>query len=165
MKWVITRQAYWPDGRLMVEIAAGGLDYCNADALSARYTHLGEFKEFNDPREAVEAAIKIADAWRKTKPGKRVSIGHGHTGGFTMPFEGCTVKDARAWAEETWEKLPKCDWCGEPLPDKRHQYTNDFGDKFCREHCAERSWEENERLNAEEESPDDHSADEKGEEA
>jgi len=58
--------------------------------------------------------------------------------GMGMEFEGCSFKAALAWAEETYEKLEKCDMCGEILPEK-DWYTDEFGEsKFCREYCAER---------------------------
>lgn len=146
MTWYVSRQQYWPDGTLMVEIAEGGLDYANPDMLRVRFADLGEGCEYTDPREAVEAAIRIAAAWRNTKPRKRVHIGCGHTLGFTLPFEGSRIKELRTWAKKTWEKLPKCDWCGKPLPDEQHQYTNDLGNVFCCEYCATRSAEESERY-------------------
>ena len=65
--WTVTRQRQWPDGANLVEISAGGLDYTNPDALSARYP--GEFSTFDDPREAVEVALDIVRAWRRDSPG------------------------------------------------------------------------------------------------
>ena len=147
MKWVVTRQHYYYSGLLVVEIAQGGHDFSNADALCSKYP--GEFKEFNDPVEVAETAIAIATAWRKDEPGKRIYIAHGATGGFTMEFEPTTIKEVRSWAAKAYDALPKCDQCGELLPED--YLVDEFGDcKFCREYCAEKNQREQEKLNQEE---------------
>ena len=135
--YTVTRQCQWPDGDNVVEVSTGGIDYCNPDALCAKYS--GEFEEYKDPREAVEVAINIVKMWRKDSK-EHISIGVGSTLGMTMPFSPDTFKGARAWAKEVWKHLPKCA-CGEPLPDKRHRWTaNDWdGLEYCSERCATRA--------------------------
>ena len=59
----VTRQVNTFEGTKVVEISQGGIDYCNPGALSKRYP--GEFEEFANPVEAVEAAILIAQQWQK----------------------------------------------------------------------------------------------------
>src|SRR5438046_8051608 len=81
--FTVTRQRQWPDGDNVVEVSHGGLDYCNPDALGAKYA--GEFEEFADPRQAVETAIEIVRAWRKDSK-ERIAIGVGSTNGMTLPF-------------------------------------------------------------------------------
>ena len=140
MKWYVSRQCYWgveKDEANMVEIAQGGLDYANPDMLVTKYS--GEGEEYTDPREAVKAAIEIAKQWRKDAPELTIGIGHGCTGGMTMPFESDESEDLIKWANETWEKLPKCDRCGEVLPEE-HFINYDTDEKFCREYCAEQSY-------------------------
>lgn len=151
--WTVTRQLQYPDGDKVVEISYGGIDYTNPDALAAKYP--GEFREFTDPREAAETAIAIAMAWQSDTD-EEILIAHGATGGMTMPFSGNeltdeTFTDLRQWAEKEWEELPKCDWCGEPLPDERSQYTLiDYPDEhYCSENCADRAWEQIEEAQAE----------------
>jgi len=135
--YFVSRQCYWPDGQNMVEIAGGGLDYANPDMLVARYP--GEGKEYEDPCEAVEAALTIAKQWKADCPDKEIEVAYGNTMGFTMPFEGSDEKELREWAEKRYEELPKCDRCGEVL--KKEWYINDdwSGEKFCSEYCAEKS--------------------------
>ena len=140
--YTVTRQCQWPDGDNVVEVSTGGIDYCNPDALCAKYA--GEFEEYQDPREAVEVAINIVKAWRKDSK-EHISIGVGSTLGMTMPFSPDTFKGARAWAKEVWKHLPKCAGCGEPLPDKRNRWhANEWdGLEYCGEQCATRAaeWE------------------------
>ena len=59
--YCVTRQMYWPGGTKVVEIADGGLDYCNPDALVSKYN--GEFEEFVSPLEAVRTAVRILLQW------------------------------------------------------------------------------------------------------
>lgn len=102
MPYIVTRQIQWPEGRPVVEISSGGIDYTNPDALSPRYP--GEFETFDDPVEAVEVAIAICRAWRKDGQ-KNARIGYGATGGMTLPFDPCTFKEGREWARKRREKL------------------------------------------------------------
>lgn len=143
MQYFVSRQCYWPEGTLIVEVAAGGLDYSGADMLTPKYRSLGESEEYNDPREAVDAAIKVRDAWKNDKPDEEIHLGYGHTGGFGLQFEPSEDDEAIAWAEKAYEKLPKCDHCGDVLG--KHTYTNEyslvFETKFCSENCAEMNYE------------------------
>lgn len=152
--YTVTRQRQWPEGKDVVEVSLGGLDYTNPDALSANYS--GEFEEFIDPRTAIDTAIEILRAWRKDSK-KTIRLGVGATYGNTMPFEPITIKDARKWAVEAYEKLEKCEGCGEPLSeDKRGRwYANNWdGCEYCSERCATRAAEfeeqETAKLDAEE---------------
>ncbi len=104
MPYTVTRQLQWPEGIPVIEISAGGLDYTNPDALSAKYP--GEFETYDDPVEAVEAAISICRAWRKDGK-KEAKVGYGATGGMTLPFEPCTFQEARQWAKRRQEILFK----------------------------------------------------------
>jgi len=143
--WFVSRQCYWgvdPDEAHVVEIAAGGLDYANPDMLVEKYA--GEGQEYEDPREAVEAAIEIAKLWKSDNPKLNIGIAHGFTGGCTMPFEASEIKDLRKWAQEAYNNLPKCDRCGEILKKNSTYFLVDDPDagSFCSESCAEGSQEE-----------------------
>lgn len=142
MKWTVTRQHQWPDGRFVVEVSSGGLDYANPGALSRKYR--GEFEQFTDPREAASTAIEICRAWRKDGQ-PNAKVGYGSTGGTTMPFDPCTFEELTAWAQEAWEKIPKCAECGDPLDEKwgpvwMHHSERDC----CSERCAEKHYQEQE---------------------
>ena len=152
--YTVTRQRQWPDGEQMVEVSQGGLDYCNPDALGAKYT--GEFEEFSDIRDAVEIAIGITQAWRKDAKDRSISIGIGATHGNTIPFEAISFRDARKLAKRIWEATPKCSGCSEALPDgkRERRHANDWdGLEYCSEHCAERAaeWEAEEQAKFEQE--------------
>ncbi len=137
MPFFVSRQCYWgvdPDEQWVVEIAGGGLDYANPDMLCSRFP--GEGQEYDDPRDAVKAALEISKLWKKAEPKKVISIACGFTGGMTMPFEPSTGFELVKWANKIYSKMPKCDRCGELLPEK--YFVDESGEfKFCREYCAE----------------------------
>jgi hypothetical protein len=144
MLYFVNRQSYWgveEKDSVIVEIAVGGSDYANPGMLVPKWRNLGEGQEFKDPREAVEAAIAICRAWRQAGE-KKAKVAYGCTGGFTMPFDPATFLKAQDWADDRFEKLPKCDVCGDLMGEEDH-YTHEFADKdenFCSEHCAEKAY-------------------------
>jgi len=147
MPYFVSRQCYWPDGRNVVEVASGGLDYANPDMLVAKYPRLGEGETYKDPREAVQVAIAVARAWRLDS-GKKIAIGTGCTMGFTMPFEASSQKEALAWADRAYEKLPKCDGC-EGVMGKESWSADDWsGEEFCSDRCVTKAMEFNEAEEA-----------------
>lgn len=135
--WFITRQSYWPEGTKVVEIALGGRDYSNPDALCKKYE--GEFEEFDDPREAARVAIGICKAWRRDGA-KSAKVAVGFTAGFTMPFEPSTFKDILTWGEGQYEALPKCAQCGELLGEERYGSWELQEFDCCSERCAEKRY-------------------------
>lgn len=140
MSYYVSRQCQWPDGLLIVEVAAGGIDNSGPGAFESNYE--GEGQEYNSPVEAVEAAINICRAWRKDKPETRPSVGVGCTLGGMFGIEPCTFGKAREWAIKGLEKLPKCDGCGEVLS-KKERYQHEFNDSdvsFCSEYCCEQDY-------------------------
>lgn len=142
-KFFVSRQRYWgvdEEEASIVEIAIGGSDYANADMLGAKWKSLGEGKEFADPREAVNAAIAICEAWRTTGE-KHAKVAMGATGGFSMPFEGEDFDALRKRAEEMYDKLPKCVRCGELLGETVYNHIECTDrEEFCSENCAVRHY-------------------------
>ena len=146
----VSRQNYWgadEHGRYCVEIAEGGVNCANADMLVEKYT--GECREYDDPREAVNIAIAIANAWAKDEPSIRINIGEGFTMGMTMPFEGQPKETLIDWANELWDEISKCPHCVQIIKANdeywqagtwfRGGFTpNDDGEKYCSENHAEK---------------------------
>ena len=122
----------------MVEVSRGGFDYCNPDALGAKYP--GETDEYDSPVEAVDVAISICRAWRKDGE-PRARVGVGSTLGMTMPFEPIRFREARRWAKEEIERLPKCARCGQVLPARPYRVL-DMDEEYCSEYCAEEAYAE-----------------------
>lgn len=140
-KMIVTRQSnYYDNGAFSVEIAAE-LDYAGPGALYSRFS--GDFAESDDPREIAEIAIRLRKQWYLS------DIPYGPTEyiPFTLSMNGfayATVEDGftaaglRRWAKAKYEKMPKCDYCGE-VP--ATEYTNyELNDQVtaCSEYHAER---------------------------
>jgi len=134
-KWFVSRQCYWGvEEPYVVEIAGGGLDYANPDMIVEKYP--GEGKEYTDPREAVGAALSIAEAWKKDDPDLTIGVACGYTGGNTLPFEPGSAKELKAWAEKVYADLPRCIQCGEVLGEGRFLDV-ESEPTLCSERCAE----------------------------
>lgn len=131
--YVVTRQSYWPNGDLTVEIAEGGIDYCNPDALVQKYE--GEFEEFSDPREAAACALKILELWKKDSPNDKIGIAYGNTCGTTMPFEPVSIDELNKWALQEYKNLPKCNGCGEVIGKDSYELADHPECKFCSACC------------------------------
>jgi hypothetical protein len=153
MAYFVSRQAVWGTGAFVVEIA-GSLDTSGPDAYSPPYE--GEVESYNDPREAVEAAISIRDSWRVDRQGKQDPSPEDI---FLDSDEEGEDDDAttRAWAVQEWQQLPQCDHCGKSLPEKRkrwHLADDCTGEEFCSQECADKATEfveqENEHMLREE---------------
>lgn len=91
MLYYVYRERHWPSGDQIVEVVCDDEDV-SPDKLVSKWKNLGEGRRFIDPREAVSAAIKIAEAWRLVSD-EPVHIGVGS-------FTSATVADAEAWAEK-----------------------------------------------------------------
>ena len=145
--WAVSRQSYvFVEEPLVVEIAFGGFDYTNPDMLSdangSPYHALGSCMEYADPREALEAAFAVRALWIKNLPSHadcqpRIEVGF--TDGATMPFGEYPDDDwLKQWAQERYDKLPKCDECGDII--ETEWYNIDLPDYvYCSAQCGEES--------------------------
>jgi hypothetical protein len=169
-KFYISLQRYYYSGLNMVEITSGGMDYAGADMLveSRACSQLGCGRTYADPREAVEAAYKVAKQWKlelrakrslktrntksrllpranskhsayPTKKDIKVYLSLGISAGSEL--EPMSLQECRQKAEEIYEKLPKCDRCSALLGDEHYLDYNGIGDsKFCSENCSLESY-------------------------
>ncbi len=148
MKYFVSRQSYWGEEEpLVVEIAQGGCDFAGSDMLAdgPEFRKLGSCEEYTDPREALAAAFRIKEAWEHMLyldgDHDPVRIETGFTAGFTMPFTSYpSDDDLRKWAQEEWDKLPKCDWCGEAITGDAWMLWEYVDSKFCSQYCADEFW-------------------------
>lgn len=143
MEWTVSRQHYYYSDELVVEIVQGR-DCSGPDALMAKYRD--EFALFEDPREVVEAAIKIAEQWQADCPGDEILIANGNTLGGSLELEGAPLNEEtfaglREWAQKQYDAIPKCNWCGDPIcgsPFIIWEFGDDY--QFCSHHCAEEAY-------------------------
>jgi hypothetical protein len=145
MGYYVSRQHYWHDGTRAVEIVSGSSDNASADMLTPFYRAEGEDDTYDDPREAAQAAIRVRNAWVKDVPyGADDAHGviiTGFTTGYGMVVpEEVSDEELMTWAEEEYQKLPKCGHCGRLLG--HDCYGNEFTTAdneypFCSEYCAD----------------------------
>lgn len=158
MSYVITRQRSYPDGILYVELETGGPDMTSPGAI-AGMSYAGE-GEYDDPREASRKLIAVRNAWQVYRETKKshddqdtilVSIGT-TMGGLTTHDPGeMTDEEIIAWGQKEYDRLPKCDQCGDILPsDKRNRWHStddpDLG-TYCSENCCNLAVEADRKLN------------------
>jgi len=151
MNIYVSRQISWPDGFRYVEIETGGPDMASPGELAGR---LGGEGEYTDPREAVEAAIALWETWQAVEPYSAIGISLGTTLGGVCVHDPDMQPDLdalRAWAEERYEDMPKCDRCGDPLGKETWTLPDyDYADeRFCSENCADLAREFYEEVEAE----------------
>ena len=153
--YFVSRQRYWSTGENVVEIAAGGLDHSGPDMLSDHfniYARLGSGLETDDPREALRAAVAIRDEWNRQLEAAyaadecslsdpiscRIEVGYNLD--MITPAEEPTDEQLQEWAQQEWDSLPTCYWCGErgDLP----YYIPEIGEevRFCSSACADECW-------------------------
>lgn len=116
MKYYVSRQRYYYSNESLVEVAQGGVDYAGADMLVKKYE--GEAQEYVNPIEAAEAAISIRQAWQKDYPNEAIGIAIGNGQGFGLEFEPTSDEEVLAVAKRLYDKMPKCDTCGELIEQK-----------------------------------------------
>lgn len=134
MGYFVSRQKVWPSGEPVVEIA-GCLDAAGPDMMVPYFRKEGDGGEFDDPREAASAAIRVRDAWWAggknpyLKDWSKVVINE---------FE--TDADVLAWSERAFARIPKCVECGEPIYRETWYPEDCFKDDAfacCSGRCAE----------------------------
>jgi hypothetical protein len=136
MKFYVSRQCYFYSGLRCIEIAKGGRDCAGADMLTRRYR--GEAIEYDDPREAASMANAIKLCWDHDEPGYDHGIVFSFAGALGIEAEPQPYNEVEALAKAEYEKLPKCDNCGELLTGWPIILwaDPDFG-TFCDEGCLE----------------------------
>ena len=135
--YCVTKQVQWPDGDMVVEVSIGDFNYCNPGAM-------GDIEEFEFAVEAAQRAIELQKKWQEHNPGEEVFVGHGYTGGHTMPFDPEEPEELLDWAKQRDDALPCCDQCGTKITDEKNTFRLPDEDAvFCQEYCAEQYQLEN----------------------
>ena len=96
---------------MVVEVSVGDFNYCNPGAM-------GDIEEFEFAVDAAQRAIELQKKWQEHNPGEEVFVGHGYTGGHTMPFDPEEPEELLDWAKQRDDALPCCDQCGTKMPNK-----------------------------------------------
>lgn len=149
---IVTRQTnYYDNGAFSVEIAAE-LDFAGPGALVRKFPQ--DFAESDDPREIAELAIKLRKNWTAHLRSWEASTGEERREyiPFTLSMNGfayATVEDGltaaglRRWAKAKYEKMPKCEYCGDIPAAEYTNYELDDQVTACSEYHADRLFEQN----------------------
>ena len=125
--YCVTRQRYWHEnGAQAVEIAAR-LDYSGPDAVEI-------IGEYDDVRDAAEAAIAAADGWGPIVLALNDLV-------YPVTDDGLTPDECREWAQRRYDALPKCERCGEGFTGSGWGHDLSDGYPFCSEHCADEDYD------------------------
>ncbi len=135
----------WPDGDTFVEVSEG-IDAADPGRMGIKYPHLHEGWAFDDPVEAAEAGIKIANAWSQDKPDLEIGItAQGQLAGEMgmRADDDMNEGDVMAWAQKRKDIMPKCAYCGDLIGEVTY-YNSDFisDDRYDKEFCAEQAYSE-----------------------
>jgi hypothetical protein len=140
--WFVSRQHYFYQDILVVEIAYPSIDYSSPDMLVSKYA--GEGKSYDNPIEALNVAISIMEAWKLDNPEEEIGITYGSFNGY----EGETydnLEELKQLIQKEYDSLPKCSYCNE-LIDGEEYFVNDDSqfneEKFCSEYHAEKAYSE-----------------------
>ena len=137
-RWYTARTRPWPDAIPTVQVAD---DYEKFDpGLLAdgwgddrsEYARLTD--EYDDPRDAVAAAVQMRDLWQTELGASEVVVLSIAPGPEWVPSES-SEEDLAAWSERIWDSLPVCEHCGHKGSMSKYEY--DGLDLYaCDEHHA-----------------------------
>lgn len=140
-EWIVSRSTPWPDGTPTVEIAT---DVDHLDPSLFWEENGTEYHDltacgYDDPREAVRAAIRVRNMWQKEREqaGEKDDV----VIGWANPFYPTTAdpkteEELISRANELWEAMPVCQHCG--VKGVMSKYDDDAWGSFhaCDEGCA-----------------------------
>lgn len=128
MAFYISRQRYYDDNRLAVEIAIDGIKYAGKDILPVK--HAGENKNLVSPIDAVNIAIRIVEDWDLVfwDDSKAITLVNADDKGGRIYYDPHNKKDMamlQQWAAKTLANMKKCCNCQKPLGKTAKTYEMD----------------------------------------
>lgn len=144
-KYFVSRQAYYSSHQNVVEIAVGGIDYSGPDMLTKNWYNQGEGQEFLDPRDAAQAAQRVVIAWALSSNDDYPRLTVVNSGGMGIEGEPMSWEEVWKWAEQEYERLSKCERCGEIIPGEPIHvilFQEIMEGKYCSDECAEKEYDE-----------------------
>jgi hypothetical protein len=138
MSVYISRQRYYDDGVLCVELAVGGAKNASKDILPTKYA--GESKNLVSPIDAVNVALRIIGQWNYSD--ERIFIALVNADGkgskvYFDPQDKAHIAKLERWGQQEFARLPKCDNCGRCIGNKNNAYEmTELPNKlYCDERC------------------------------
>jgi hypothetical protein len=137
MGYFISRQRYYDKNRILaVEIANGGPKQASPDILPETYE--GEGKNLIDPRDAVNVAYKIYKQWISSRcldENVHLVIKDADRS-YMLDFSKKGLDTANKWANDTFNRSPKCGSCQRVMNTKKYFLVNGLDGVYCSEVCC-----------------------------
>jgi hypothetical protein len=140
MSFFISRQRYYDDNVLAVEIACEGSKHAGEDILPFKFA--GEDKNLVSPVDAVNVAVRIIGEWNLSYFDERKFIALVNSDGkggklYFDPFSKKDIANLERWGQQEFARLPKCDNCGRCIGNKANAYEMvELPNKvYCDERC------------------------------
>ena len=136
----VSRQRYYDDNQLAVEIANGGSKFAGKDILPIKFA--GEGKNLVSPIDAMNVSLRIIEEWNNAywDEKKLLSIvnadGKG-TKSYIDPHSKKDLEKLERWAQSTYKNMAKCCACQKPISNMNKAYeTEDLPNRVaCSEIC------------------------------
>lgn len=115
MGFKISRQRYFDDNRLAVEICVGS-KHVGKDILTTRYQDIGESKYLVSPIDAYNTSIKLVQKWNNDYYDELKSIALVNSEGkgeriYLDPSSKNDLAKLETWANKTLKNMAKCGHC------------------------------------------------------
>jgi hypothetical protein len=142
MPFAITRQRYYDDNQLAVEINCGGKMKSGPDVLPIKFKSEG--KNLLSPVDAVNASLRIVKEWDHVYFDEKKKIAIVSADGkktYFNPSEKSDVDSLERWGKKTLAAMKSCDHCGRPIGGSKFIETPDLPNRvFCQEICASNTY-------------------------
>lgn len=142
MAFAITRQRYYEDNQLAVEINCGGKLKAGPDVLPTKF--YGEGKNLLSPIDALNISIQIVKDWDNTYFDEPKMIAVVSSEGkklYFNPRDKNQILSLQRWAEKTLKDMKSCDHCGRLISKSKFIETSDLPNRsFCQEICASNTY-------------------------
>jgi hypothetical protein len=136
----ISRQRYYEDNQLALEIANGGSKFAGKDILPKLFNK--ENGNYISPVDAVNIAIDIINQWdiKYHDENKKIALVNGDGKGTKVYFDPHSKKDIERlerWAQMTFKNMAKCCNCQRPIGNMNKAYeTQDLPNRVaCSDQC------------------------------
>ena len=135
MGYYVSRQNYWDEQRLVVEISVGGSKAATKDILPAKYDPF-ECKNLKYPNDALNVAKRIYKKWKFTADSDIYLSIVDKDNKTILSFEK-DWKSAENWAQKIMKTLERCKNCDKAIVNLNKSFTTShLPGHYCNEECA-----------------------------
>jgi len=135
MGYFISRQNYWDEQRLVIEIAVGGRKQASKDILPAKYDQF-ECKNLKYPNDALNVAKRIYRQWKLIADNEIYLSIVDKDNKTLLSFEK-DWKSAENWAHKIMQTIERCKNCDKAIMNIAKSFTTKhLPGHYCNDDCA-----------------------------